>query len=50
MRNAWLPAAAWYRFFFHDPNGVQVELAFDADAEGVAPDSFVEVEAAGLGV
>ena len=35
--------------FFLDPNGVQVELAFDADAEGVTNDNFVPVDA-GLGV
>ena len=36
--------------FFHDPNGVQVELAFDAAAENVTPESFVPIEAEGLGV
>ena len=36
--------------FFLDPNGVQVELAFDADTEGVTNDNFVPVDAAGLGV
>ena len=36
--------------FFLDPNGVQVELAFDADAEGVTNDNFMPVDAAGLGV
>ena len=36
--------------FFHDPNGVQVELAFESVAEGVTKDNFVPVDAAGLGV
>lgn len=36
--------------FFHDPNGVQVELAFESVAEGVTNDNFVPVDAAGLGV
>ena len=36
--------------FFHDPNGVQVELAFDAAAEDVTPENFVPVHADGLGV
>ncbi len=36
--------------FFLDPNGVQVELGFEAEAEGVTNDNFVPVEAAGLGV
>ena len=36
--------------FFHDPNGVQVELAFESAAEGVTNDNFVPVDAAGLGV
>jgi len=36
--------------FFHDPNGVQVELAFESEAEGVTNDNFEPVDAAGLGV
>ena len=36
--------------FFHEPNGVQVELAFDSADEGVTNDNFVPVDAAGLGV
>lgn len=36
--------------FFLDPNGVQVELAFDAAPEGVTNDNFVAVDAPGLGV
>ena len=36
--------------FFHDPNGVQVELAFDSETEGVTNDNFVPVDAPGLGV
>ncbi len=36
--------------FFHDPNGVQVELAFDAPSEGVTEENFVPVDAPGLGV
>ena len=36
--------------FFHDPNGVQVEVAFDAAAEGVSPETFTPLEAPGLGV
>lgn len=37
------------QMFFHDPNGVQVELAFDAESEGIAPDNFTRVDAPGLG-
>ena len=36
--------------FLLDPNGVQVELAFNAEAEGVTRDNFEPVESAGLGV
>ena len=36
--------------FFLDPNGVQVELAFDSKVEGVTKDNFVPVDAVGLGV
>lgn len=36
--------------FFLDPNGVQVELGFDAEVEGVTPDSFEAVDAPGLGI
>ena len=36
--------------FFHDPNGVQVELGFDADHEGVTQDNFETVDAPGLGI
>ena len=36
--------------FFLDPNGVQVELGFDAEIEGVTPDSFEAVDAPGLGI
>jgi catechol 2,3-dioxygenase-like lactoylglutathione lyase family enzyme len=36
--------------FFLDPNGVQVELAFEAEPEGVTSDNFVAVDAPGLGV
>lgn len=36
--------------FFHDPNGVQVELAFEAEKEGVTPGNFEPVDAPGLGV
>jgi catechol 2,3-dioxygenase-like lactoylglutathione lyase family enzyme len=36
--------------FFHDPNGVQVELAFQSVDEGVTNDNFVPVDAPGLGV
>jgi catechol 2,3-dioxygenase-like lactoylglutathione lyase family enzyme len=36
--------------FFLDPNGVQVELAFESAAEGVTNDNFVPVDVAGLGV
>ena len=36
--------------FFLDPNGVQVELGFDAATEGVTNDNFVKVDAAGLGI
>ena len=36
--------------FFLDPNGVQVELGYDADLEGVTPDNFRAVDAPGLGI
>lgn len=36
--------------FFLDPNGVQVELGFDAEPEGVTIDNFVPADAPGLGV
>lgn len=35
--------------FLHDPNGVQVELAFDAGREGVDAAGFTPVTSAGLG-
>jgi catechol 2,3-dioxygenase-like lactoylglutathione lyase family enzyme len=35
--------------FCLDPNGVQVELGFDAKAEGVTPANFRQVDAPGLG-
>ena len=38
------------QIFFLDPNGVQVELAFDAEIEGVTNDNFEPVDAYGLGV
>jgi len=38
------------QMFFLDPNGVQVELAFDVAAEGVSPETFKPVEAPGLGI
>jgi catechol 2,3-dioxygenase-like lactoylglutathione lyase family enzyme len=37
------------QMFFLDPNGVQVELAFDAKDEGVTRDNFKGVDAPGLG-
>ena len=37
------------QMFFLDPNGVQVELAFDAAEEGVTADNFQRVDAPGLG-
>ena len=36
--------------FFLDPNGVQVELGFDAVREGITPENFEVVDAPGLGV
>ena len=38
------------QIFFLDPNGVQIELAFEAKAEGVTRENFVAVDAEGLGV
>ncbi len=35
--------------FFHDPNGVQVELAFDAGKEGVDAGNFAPVTTPGIG-
>lgn len=37
------------QIFVLDPNGVQVELAFDAAEEGVTPETFERVDAPGLG-
>ena len=36
--------------FFLDPNGVQVELTFDAEEEGVTRENFVEVKVPGIGI
>ena len=36
--------------FFLDPNGIQVELAFDSEIEGVTSENFEPVDAVGLGV
>ena len=38
------------QMFFHDPNGVQVELAFDAAEEGVTPETFERIDTPGLGL
>lgn len=37
------------QMFLLDPNGVQVELAFDAAAENIVPGNFERVDAPGLG-
>lgn len=38
------------QIFCLDPNGVQVELAFDAAEEGITPENFRRVDAPGLGL
>ena len=34
--------------FFHDPNGVLVEVAFDSAAEGVNPETFTPIATPGV--